>query len=163
MIKFEKVTYDQFEKDAINLGYEGRNLKEIYDNIISVPTRGTSGSAGYDFVLPFDINLKIGDTITIPTGIRVIMPKNVVLMCYPRSGIGFKTGTTLANTTGVIDSDYYYSNNEGHIMLKLIGGFKDLHLFSGDKIMQGVFLNYLITDDDNVTTTRNGGFGSTGR
>lgn len=163
MIKFEKVSYEQFEKDAVKLGYEGRALKEIYDTVITLPTRGTSGSAGYDFILPFDINLKVGDTITIPTGIRVIMPKDVVLMCYPRSGIGFKTGATLANTAGVIDSDYYFSDNEGHIMLKLVGGFKDLHLQSGDKVMQGIFINYLTADDDNVTASRNGGFGSTGK
>lgn len=162
MIRFEKVSYKQFEKDAIKLGYEGRQLHQIYEQVVKLPVRATKSSAGYDFVLPFDTNLMPGDVVTIPTGIRCKMPENVVLMLYPRSGIGFKTGAYLANTTGIIDSDYYYSDNEGHIMLKLVGGFKDLHLYSGDKVMQGIFMNYLSIDDDNVTAVRHGGFGSTG-
>lgn len=161
MIKFEKVSFDQFKKDCFKLGYESRNLEAIWENI-KLPARGTSGSAGYDFVLPFDIHVMPGtDNVTIPTGIRVKMPKDVVLMCYPRSGIGFKTGVRLANTVGIIDSDYYYSDNEGHIMLKLVGGFKDLKLDAGDKVMQGVFTHYILADDDYVSTVRNGGFGST--
>lgn len=163
MIKFEKVSYEQFEKDAIKLGYERTNLKKIYEETIKLPTRATAGSAGYDFIIPFDIFLTSEETVTVPTGIRCMMPSGVALILYPRSGIGFKTGTYLANTVGIIDSDYFYSDNEGHIMLKLVGGFKELHLKAGDKVMQGIFSPYLLTDDDNTDAIRNGGFGSTGK
>ena len=162
MIRFEKVSYEQFEKDAINLGYD-KELGTTYDSIITLPKRATSGSAGYDFVTPFDIDLKPGETVIVPTGIRCKMDSDVVLMLYPRSGIGFITGARLANSTGVIDSDYYYSDNEGHIMLKLVGGFDELKLRAGAKVMQGVFTHYLLAEDDETKTTRNGGFGSTDR
>lgn len=78
--------------------------------------------------------------------------------------VGFKYHVGLANTVGVIDSDYYDSDNEGHIMVKLVNnGTKNLLINKGDKIVQGVFVQYGITWDDNVKTSRNGGFGSTGR
>lgn len=161
MIQFKKVSYKQFENDCKKLGINCN--KEIYDNI-KLPTRGSIGSAGYDFYspIPFELN-KENNQITIPTGIRVIMPKGVVLMIYPRSGLGFKTGMFLVNTVGVIDSDYSGSANEGHIMAKLGLGFKDLNVQSGERFMQGIFTPYFITDDDATESTRNGGFGSTGK
>lgn len=167
MIKFEKVSFEQFEKDAIKLGYESHNLKEIYENI-ELPKRATTGSAGYDFVTPFDFNLiakNTNDSVTIPTGIRCKMDRDFVLMLYPRSGLGFKSGVSLANTTGVIDPDYWYASNEGHIMLKLVPGFKDLHVSARDRVMQGVFLKYYLVDGDDYIggELRCGGFGSTGK
>lgn len=159
-IKFEKVSFEQFKKDCEKLGYEG-NLEYIYNSIITLPKRGTKGSAGYDFVCPFNLHLEKGETKTFPTGIRVIMPQDVFLSIYPRSGLGFKTGVSLANSVGIIDSDYCFSDNEGHIMIKLVGGFEHLYLEKGQNIVQGIFTNYLTTSDDNTETTRNGGFGST--
>ena len=92
------------------------------------------------------------------------MDADWVLMIYPRSSIGFKYQVGLANTTGIIDSDYYRGNNEGHIMVKLVNnGNKIFSANEGDKIVQGVFLPYGITTDDNAEGERIGGFGSTGR
>ena len=73
-----------------------------------------------DFFAPFDITLKPGETIKIPTGIRAQMEEEWVLKLYPRSGLGFKFRLQLNNTVGVIDSDYYYSDNEGHIYFQFI-------------------------------------------
>ncbi len=90
------------------------------------------------------------------------MNTNWVLMIYPRSGLGFKYQICLANTIGVVDADYYFSNNEGHIFVKLVNrGDKSVHINLGDAFAQGIFVEYGITEDDHVEATRNGGFGST--
>ena len=165
MINFEKVSFEQFKKDSANLlSYLSEDeVREVYDKI-ELPKRGSAGSAGYDFHVPIDVQLKPGSIILIPTGIKAQMPKNVVLMIYPRSSVGFKSGTYLSNSTAIIDQDYYNNeNNEGHIMIKLVGGFSNLSLKSGDRFVQGIFTNYLTTDDDDVTSTREGGIGSTGK
>ena len=97
-------------------------------------------------------------------GIRVEMQENWVLKCYPRSGLGFKYRLQLNNTVGIIDSDYFYSDNEGHIFAKLTNDSnegKTVELEAGSGFMQGIFVEYGITMDDDVTTVRNGGFGST--
>ena len=88
-----------------------------------------------------------------------------MLKCYPRSGLGFKYRLQLNNTVGIIDSDYYYSDNEGHIFLKLTNDTNEAKLLKikiGEGIAQGIFVEYGITYDDNVKEIRNGGFGSTG-
>lgn len=156
--KFEKVTFQQFCS-----AYEGENLEEVYESI-KLPKRATKGSAGYDFYLPFDIVLKPGETVKIPTGIRVWMEPNYVLKLYPRSGLGFKFRLQLNNTVGIIDSDYYDSDNEGHIFAKLTNDSnenKTVVLKQGEGFMQGIFVEYGITLDDETTEIRNGGFGST--
>ncbi|MDL2287361.1 dUTP diphosphatase [Eubacteriales bacterium OttesenSCG-928-G02] len=137
----------------------------IYDGAsknIKLPCRATSGSAGYDFFAPNDIFLNPGETITIPTGVRVFIEEGYVLMLFPRSGLGFKYRLTLDNTVGIIDSDYFFSSNEGHIHIKMTNnGDKPLSVEAGNAFCQGVFLPYFITADDNATNIRNGGFGST--
>ena len=85
---------------------------------IKLPVRATSGSAGYDFFAPFDFILAPSQTIKIPTGIRCEIDEGWVLKIYPRSGLGFKFRLQLNNTVGIIDSDYFYSDNEGHIFIK---------------------------------------------
>lgn len=163
---FLKVGFDQFVKDwedTFNVS-DKDYIADIYESI-KLPERSTSGSAGYDFVSPLSFTLEAGEDIKIPTGIKVWIEKpDWVLMLFPRSGLGFKYYTALANTVGIVDQDYIYSDNEGHIFVKLRNeGSKTLAIATGDKIVQGVFLKFGITSDDNVTTTRNGGFGSTGR
>ena len=138
-------------------------MQKIYDNI-KLPKRATAGSAGYDFYAPVSITLEPGKTIKIPTGIRVEMESDWVLKCYPRSGLGFKYRLQLNNTVGIIDSDYFYSDNEGHIFAKLTNDTNEertVEIAAGTGFMQGIFVEYGITVDDNVTTVRNGGFGST--
>ena len=166
--KFEKVSWAQFQKDYVDTFGEGKTIdmneiRKIYDNI-KLPIRATSGSAGYDFKSPIDFKLKPGSTIKIPTGIKVKIDDGWVLKCYPRSGLGFKFRLQLNNTVGIIDSDYYYSDNEGHIFSKITNDSnegKTVEIKAGDGFMQGIFVEYGITLDDDVTAVRNGGFGST--
>ena len=126
--------------------------------------RATAGSAGYDFFAPVKVTLQPGETVKIPTGIRVEMEQDWVLKCYPRSGLGFKYRLQLNNTVGIIDSDYFYSDNEGHIFAKLTNDTnegKTLVIPAGTGFMQGIFVEYGITVDDAAEGVRNGGFGST--
>ncbi|MBO5711211.1 MAG: dUTP diphosphatase [Acholeplasmatales bacterium] len=154
--QFELVSLEEYKK-AID------NAEEIYADL-KLPRRATAGSAGYDFFAPFDIILAPGETIKIPTGIRAKMEANYVLKLYPRSGLGFKYRLQLNNTVGIIDSDYYYSDNEGHIFAKITNDTnegKTIEIKKGTGFMQGIFLEYGITFDDDVKDVRNGGFGST--
>ena len=159
---FEKVSYDIY-KQSFECSED--EIKASY-NAIKLPCRATRGSAGYDFFTQTPIVVPKGGSVVIPTGIRCRMPEGWVLMLFPRSGLGFKFGLRLANTTGVIDQDYYYSYNEGHIMVKLINDSsigKDVQLSPGSAFCQGVFLQYGVISDDRTDTIRNGGFGSSGR
>ena len=163
--QFYKVSFEEFKK-----GIEGEfpqleeeKSRKMYEDI-KLPKRATKGSAGYDFFSPFSFLLKPGQTIKIPTGICVKMEDNWVLQLFPRSGLGFKFRLQLNNTVGIIDSDYYYSDNEGHIYAKMTNDSnenKELTVDQGVGFMQGIFLEYGFTMDDDVLENRNGGFGST--
>ena len=156
--KFEKVSEKQFLSDMQKQGLEADYAK------IRLPLRATVGSAGYDFCTPVDFKLEPGQEITIPTGIRAQMQDGWVLVCCPRSGLGFKFRLQLNNTVGIIDSDYYNADNEGHIMARLINdgrSGKTVELKAGQAFMQGLFLPYGITVDDEAGGLRTGGFGST--
>lgn len=159
---FSKVSRDIFTSAlAGNACFEG--MESAYDDIM-LPKRATTGSAGYDFFIPFDLELGAGKTALIPTGIRARINDGWVLMIFPRSGLGFKYRVQLDNTVGIIDSDYYGSSNEGHIMIKITNDSrtgKTLSLTKGQGFAQGIFLPFGITEDDSVSEIRDGGFGST--
>lgn len=162
--KFEKVSFEQFCSAMKERHVSEEGLRQMYDNL-KLPERATSGSAGYDFKAPFDFALSPGQGEKIPTGVRVKMDDGWFLGCLPRSGLGFKYRFQLDNTMGVIDSDYYDSDNEGHIFAKVtndscVSG-KTVSIKAGESFMQGIFLPYGITYDDNATGIRNGGMGST--
>ena len=159
--RFEKVSKEQFVSDYDLTG----NKEEVYDEI-KLPKRATVGSAGYDFYSPCDFTLAPGQTIKIPTGIRSYIEPGYVLSIYPRSGLGFKYRIQLNNTVGIIDSDYYNADNEGHIMIKLTNDSnegKTLEIKKGDGIAQGIFSEYFVTYDDSTVGVRTGGFGSTSK
>lgn len=163
--KFQKVSFEQFLKDWQNDFTETtqQQCKQIYDSIL-LPCRATKGSAGYDFFSPITFTLAPQQTIKMPTGIRVQIENGWVLKCYPRSGLGFQYRLQLNNTVGIIDSDYYYSDNEGHIFAKITNDSNEQKTVTVQKqtgFMQGIFVEYGITVDDVVETERNGGFGST--
>ena len=144
---------------------EAEKTEEIYQQI-KLPRRATAGSAGYDFFAPVSFRLSPGETVKIPTGIRVEMEPEWLLKCYPRSGLGFKYRLQLNNTVGIIDSDYFYSDNEGHMFAKVTNDSKEektVEIAAGEGFMQGIFVEYGITVDDQVTAVRNGGFGSTSK
>lgn len=156
--RFEKVSPAQFAE-----GFERENSAEVYEGI-KLPKRATAGSAGYDFYAPFDIKLAPGETAKVPTGIRAWIEEGWVLKIYPRSGLGFKFRLQLNNTVGIIDSDYYNSDNEGHIFIKITNDTnegKTVEIPAGTGFAQGIFIEYGITLDDDADGVRNGGFGST--
>lgn len=146
--KFEKVSKAQFSEQEL----------------IKLPVRATAGSAGYDIITPHDIILPPGQSLTVATGLRCRIKEGWVLFILPKSGLGFKYRVQLDNTVGVIDSDYYNADNEGHIMVRITNDGKigkTLHVEAGKAFAQGVFLPFGITEDDEVTAERHGGFGST--
>lgn len=163
--RFEKVSMNQFLEGMSDFSstYSKEDIKKMYE-LLALPKRATKDSAGYDFLTPFSISLKPGETIKIPTGIRVWMEEGWVLKLYPRSGLGFKFRLQLNNTVGIIDGDYYDSDNEGHIFAKITNDSnenKTLELKEFTGFMQGIFVEYGITVDDDSNEIRNGGFGST--
>ena len=163
--KFHKVSFEQFAKDWKDTfeQYSEEEIRNVYDSL-KLPKRATTGSAGYDFYAPVDVTMKPGEIVKIPTGIRVEMEEGWVLKCYPRSGLGFKFRLQLNNTVGIIDSDYFFSDNEGHIFAKLTNDTREdktIQIPAGTGFMQGIFVEYGITVDDDADAVRNGGFGST--
>lgn len=164
--KFELVSREQFlpaYQEAF--GGDSAQAEQAYQSL-KLPCRATAGSAGYDFFTPGSVTLAPGETKKIPTGIRAKMEPGWVLQIFPRSGLGFRYRLQLDNTVGIIDSDYYFSDNEGHIFIKVTNDSnsgKTLILCPGDGFAQGIFLEYGITMDDDAQGVRNGGFGSTSR
>lgn len=158
--KFEKVSRKQFEMDWADAFPD---MENPYDRL-KLPRRATAGSAGYDFYTPLDFELKPGETIRIPTGMRAKIDEGWALLIYPRSGLGFKFRLQLNNTVGVIDSDYYGAKNEGHIFIKITNDSNEgkiLKLTEGEAFAQGIFTPFGITMDDDASGARIGGFGST--
>lgn len=143
MRKFEKISFEQFKKDVAD-------DKELYDSY-NVPKRETKYAAGYDFEALSDITIKPNEILKIPTGIKAIMNGDEVLLLVDRSSQGFKHNVRMCNQIGVIDKDYYNNqNNEGHIWIRLQNeGDKDYSVKKGEGIIQGLFIKYLTTDDEN--------------
>lgn len=162
--EFEKVSFEQFYeamKDEFGIGETEARM--MYD-LIELPARSTTGSAGYDFRTPVSFTLAPGTSVKIPTGIRVKIDEGWWLGCLPRSGLGFKYRLQLNNTMGVIDSDYYGSDNEGHIFAKVTNDSnegKTVAVEAGSGFVQAIFIPYGITYSDDANGVRNGGMGST--
>ena len=133
---------------------------------IKLPKRGTKHSAGYDICTPVDILIPAhGFSEPIQTDIKAYMGEDEVLKIYPRSSIGFKKKLMLVNTTGIIDSDYYENpDNDGNIGFAFYNmSDVDVLIKAGERVLQGIFTKYLITEDDNADEVRTGGTGSTGK
>ena len=170
--RFEKVSLEQFKEgiqrfhDSCELLEEqmcfvDEVLQEIL-NELKLPDRSTIGSAGYDFYFPFgDYTLQPGETIIIPTGVRVFIRGTFFLGIFPKSGLSFDFKVRLDDTIAIIDADYYEAANEGHIYLKITNEnrFKPCILKHNMKIVQGIFIPFGLTYDDNVTAKRTGGLG----
>lgn len=161
---FEKVSFEEFKKSLVENNHllTEEHLKEVYDNI-KLPERATKDSAGYDFFSPLDVIIRDGNSEVIPTGIRCKIDEGWYLGCFPRSGLGFKYRVSLDNTVGIIDGDYYYADNEGHIKIKIHSGYSDSYItiLSGKAFVQGIFMPYGLTTDDAADGIRTNGFGST--
>ncbi|MCR4616885.1 MAG: deoxyuridine 5'-triphosphate nucleotidohydrolase [Lachnospiraceae bacterium] len=163
--KFEKVSFEQFKKDFADFNMSDEDICKIYENI-KLPHRATVYSAGYDIYSTLNFTLKPGETIKIPTGIRCRINEDYALFIFPRSGLGFKYRLQLNNTVGVVDSDYYGADNEGHIFVKITNDSnenKTVDIKEGDAFSQGIFLQYGVTEDDDASGIRSGGLGSTSK
>lgn len=153
---FEKISFGQFIKDVAD-------NKKMYD-AYSLPKRGTKNSAGYDFEALYDFFIKPGEIKKIPLGIKASMNTDEVLLLFVRSSQGFKYNVRMCNQVGVIDSDYYNNvDNEGHMFIKLQNQGTDVYAVkAGDKICQGIFINYLLVDnEEKIERKRLSGIGST--
>ncbi len=163
--KFEKVSIKQFVSDFNEcIGGNVAAARMLYDNI-AIPRRATAGSAGYDMITPFSFTLAPGESVKIPTGLRIRMQPGWMLLILPKSGLGSRFRLQLDNTMGLIDSDYYDAANEGHIMVPVTNDSKSgktLILEAGKAFVQAVLVPYGITEDDSAEGVRQGGFGSTG-
>lgn len=134
------------------------------DTGAKLPVRSTSRSAGYDLFIPKKVVIPANNrSPIIPLDIKAYMQPNEVLMIYIRSSVGIKKGLVLSNGTGIIDADYYSNpDNDGNIGISLLNTTnEDIIVEAGERIAQGIFLGYLVADDDKTTTERVGGFGST--
>ncbi len=164
--KFLLISFDQFRSDyAATFGWEPDDalIRDVFD-ALKLPMRATRHSAGYDFFSPIDFTLKPGESIKLPTGIRAMLKDDRYLMCAPRSGLGFKYRLQLDNTIGIIDADYFSSDNEGHIFAKLTNDGKEgkrVTVRAGEAFMQGIIQVFDVAEDDAADGVRNGGFGST--
>ena len=141
-------------------------VSEYKNKDIHIPERKTKNSAGYDIEAAEDVVVPVYKKgikpVLVPTGLKVYMASNECLLLLNRSS-GPKKGFILANSVGLIDSDYYNNpDNEGHIYFAFYNSLDtDLIIKKGDVIGQAVFTKFLVTDDDDAEGERLGGFGST--
>lgn len=133
------------------------------DMNVKLPKRKTKKSAGYDFFAVEDFTLYPNKLCIVPTGVKAYMEDDEVLYLHIRSSVAFKRGVRMLNSIGVIDADFVDNpDNEGEISLGLLSHNDDIvHIQKGERIAQGVFHKFLITDDDNAEGQRVGGIGST--
>ena len=146
----------------------GFEIAKGYENKgINLPVRKTANSAGYDVEAAEDTIIpafKPGQKPTlVKTGLKAYCEPDEFYMLCNRSSNPGKRGLVMANSVGIIDSDYYENeDNDGHFMFAFYNFFDhDIEIKKGDVIGQAIFMNYLKVDDDNATGTRKGGFGST--
>jgi dUTP pyrophosphatase len=132
------------------------------DEDVTLPLRETENAAGYDiraakdFVVP-----KGGGIVLVPTGIKAFMEPDEFLMLVNRSSGPIKRGLVMPNSVGIIDADYYNTDQEIKWQVMNIGT-EDVEIKKGERIAQGIFMKYLKADNDSASGSRTGGFGSTG-
>ena len=153
-------------KDVLpkNRGFEvvSDEFRKHPDVDIVLPRRGSSKAMAYDFYSPIDVIIKPNEIVKIWSDICAYMNDNECLILNIRSSQGGKV--MLTSVQGWIDADYINASNGGNIgiFLKNISD-EDYIIHKGDRIAQGAFMNYLVSDNGNVDDERTGGFGSSGR
>ena len=148
----------------MNISNMALELKSEYQEY-NLPRRSSKHSAGYDFLAVKDYVIRPKEILKIPTGVKARMQGDEVLLIVVRSSMGFKYNVRLTNQVGVIDSDFYNNiDNEGHIFISLQNeGDKDYVIEKGEAYAQGIFMKYLLSDDDTAEGTRIGGLGSSNK
>lgn len=167
-----------------NRGFE--ICKGFEDKDITLPIRKTKSSVGYDIEAAEDTVIPtIWKTVfaniskflkgekefetfkptLVKTGIKSYFNEDEALFLATKSSYPGKKGLLLANSIGVIESDYYGNqDNDGHIMFAYYNLFPvDVTIKKHEAAGQAFFQKFLITDDDNATGLRTGGFGSTSK
>jgi dUTP pyrophosphatase len=139
--------------------------RKFTNETITLPTRSTKKSAGYDFYSNDTITIKPLEKFAFFTDVKSYMKDDEYLEIVPRSSIGIKKDLALSNTIGVIDSDYYSNpENDGNIIISLRNlGKSDITIEKGERIAQGIFKKYLVADSGNSENERTGGVGSTNK
>lgn len=130
---------------------------------VTLPTRGSRNSMAYDFYANDNYNILPNQIAKIWTDVKAYMGENECLILNVRSSMGGKF--MLANTLGWIDGDYFDNeSNDGNIgvFLKNISD-KPILISKGERIAQGAFFNFLVSDNGNTDNERVGGFGSSGK
>lgn len=168
VLKDSVPTWDENELELAEPRLRGFEVVSSFvDRGVILPTRSTAGSAGYDFRVLTDepIIIKPHETHVFHTGIKAYMQEDEVLTLHIRSSAGIKRGLMISNCVPIIDHDYYNNEqNEGEIMIALTNyANKFVQIENNDRVAQGIFMKYLTVDNDNVTTERTGGIGSTGK
>ncbi|MFZ2185625.1 MAG: dUTP diphosphatase, partial [Streptococcus parauberis] len=145
-----------------NRGFE---LVSAYTDENLLPKRETTHAAGYDLKVAEPVTIKPGEIKLVPTGVKAYMQAGEVLFLFDRSSNPRKKGLVLINSVGVIDGDYYGNpDNEGHIFAQMKNiSDQSVVLEPLERIVQAVFVPFLLVDGDQADGVRTGGFGSTGR
>ena len=162
MRRFEVISEEQWNKDTKGIYYFGCQLP-LYEDI-KLPVRATSKSAGYDLYSPIDAKISPGEQIMIPSGLKVNMEDDDVMLIIIRSSLGIKKSLSIPNQVGVIDADYYNNeDNEGHFWICLKNNTnQEYRISKGDRISQAIFIKYgKVEDDKPLKESRGGGVGST--
>lgn len=178
--EFHKVSFEQFVEsfkpiytsqlspEQVYSDKDVENAAKVIYDLIRLPERATAGSNGYDFFFPFgDTEIAPGQSIIIPTGIKVKLNPGWALLVYSRSSLGFNYRVLIEENVAVIDEDYFDNiNNEGHIFIKIINDNREgqtVTLRLGAAFCQGLFTLTGRAVNDNVTVERVGGIGSTNK
>lgn len=149
-------------------GYMGLRGFEVVSSFIAekinIPVRQTIYSAGYDLAACGDYTIEPGQIVRLSTGLKAYMQNDEFLGIHIRSSLAIKKQIILVNAQGIIDKDYYNNlDNEGHIIVALMNiGSQMVSIKNGERVAQGIFYKYLLTDDDNASNMRLSGVGSTG-
>ena len=175
-MRFEKISEEQFIKETIPICDRlfPKEPKDRYEDLarmlykdLKLPKRATVGSCGYDFFYPITIHLEPGEILKLPTGIawQDDIENRRALLIFPRSSLGIKYILREPNIVSIIDSDYYgCKDNGGHIHVTLFNEGKIPAVIPVNKgYSQGIIIRYELTDDDDCTGIRTGGFGSTSK
>ncbi|TCX53817.1 dUTP diphosphatase [Dehalobacter sp. 14DCB1] len=160
---FEVVRDDK--RTAHDIFTDEKKVQHKFPCNITLPTRGSSKSAGYDFYVPKDIQILPGQKTMFFTDVKAFMPDGYVLLVFIRSSMGIKHGLMLSNNVGVIDCDYYSNpDNDGNIAMSLVNtsGIA-VNLKAGDRVAQGIFVPFGVVDNDSTSEERISGIGSTGK
>ena len=160
------------EKEIMNIeltktrGFEVvKDEKRKTEGEITLPTRGTKDSAGYDFYSTETFTIKPQESKLIWSDVKAYMQIGEVLEIYVRSSIGINKHLMLSNLTGIIDADYYSNpKNDGNIGICLFNyGNEEITIEEGERIAQGIFKQFLVSDNGNTDEERIGGTGSTNK